>query len=66
MQEALNENIVRGFVSNLNSPVTHLLYADNILEGISILNTLAANLVYMEFCGVRYSPASEPTYDFRL
>ncbi|MDA3052506.1 hypothetical protein OFO01_03485 [Campylobacter sp. JMF_01 NE2] len=41
-----------------------LLYSDNILEGISLLNLLTENDDYLKFYGVVYEPIDQPIYIF--
>lgn len=41
-----------------------LLYGDNILEGISIMNTLIKNDEILSFYAITYNPIDEPVYIF--
>ena len=43
----------------------YLLYADNILEGITLLNDLTQDLIYLKLVGVLYEPIDQPVYVFK-
>jgi len=48
-------------LKNINE---YLLYADNILEGITLLNDLTEDNDYLKFFGVIYEPIDQPIYVF--
>ena len=43
----------------------YLLYADNILEGLTLLNDLTQDSIYLKFVGVLYEPIDQPIYIFK-
>ncbi|EQB3221282.1 hypothetical protein ACYI3B_000196 [Campylobacter upsaliensis] len=49
----------------LSKPFEFILYGDNILEGISLLNNLTLNDDLLAFYGVIYEPYDSPIYIFR-
>ncbi|HEC1569673.1 TPA: hypothetical protein R1X71_000652 [Campylobacter upsaliensis] len=49
----------------LSKPFEFILYSDNILEGISLLNSLTLNDDLLAFYGVVYEPYDSPIYIFR-
>ena len=49
----------------LSKPFEFILYGDNILEGISLLNNLTLNDDLLAFYGVVYEPYDSPIYIFR-
>lgn len=64
----LSERIIKDKIisaesyEKLDNKNEFLLYGDNILEGISIMNTLIKNDEILSFYGVTYSPIDEPIY----
>lgn len=72
MQEALvNPKITQSKIFTLDeyknfSPINEfLLYSDNILEGITLLNTLTKTDDLLSFFGVIYEPVDQPIYIFK-
>ena len=50
---------------NIEKVKEYILYADNILEGITILNDLTEDTDFLEFYGVVYQPINQPIYIFK-
>ena len=48
--------------SNINE---FIIYADNILEGITLLNDLTLDDDYLKFYGIIYAPIDQPIYIFK-
>lgn len=49
-------------LTNVNE---YLLYSDNILEGITLLNDLTEDSLHLEFQAVVYEPIDQPIYIFK-
>lgn len=49
----------------LNDVNEYILYADNILEGITLLNDMTEDSYILTFCNIVYEPIDQPIYIFK-
>ena len=56
--------LTREFLSSVEKVNEYIVYSDNILEGITLLNDITEDDRFLSFVGVIYEPIDQPVYIF--